>query len=54
MVKRHFKSGDTDVKSRPCSGWPRTAVTPQDEEHLNQLICTNQLMVVAMVKNSIL
>ena len=37
-----FSSGDSDVKDKPRSGRPCTAVTPRSEEHLNQLIHTNQ------------
>ena len=40
-------------KNKPHSGWPCTAVTAQNEEHLSQLICTNQLMVVTVLKNSV-
>ena len=36
-----FSSGDSDVKDKPCSGQPCTAVTPQNEERLDQLICAN-------------
>jgi len=37
----HFSSGDSDVKDKPCSEWPCTAVTPQKEEVLDQLTCVN-------------
>ena len=37
----YFSSRDTDVKEKPCSGQPCTAVTAQNEEHLDQLICVN-------------
>jgi len=37
----HFNSGD-DVKDKPRSGRPCTAVTPRNEERLNQLIRANQ------------
>ena len=37
-----FSNGNSDVKDKPCSGWPCTAVTPQNEEHLDQLIRANQ------------
>ena len=37
-----FSSVNSNVKDKPCSGWPCTAVTPQNEEHLDQLIHTNQ------------
>ena len=30
------------MKNKPFSGWPRTAITPQNEEHLNQLIHVKQ------------
>jgi len=36
-----FSSGDSDVKDKPCSGWPRAAVTPRNEECLDQLIRAN-------------
>ena len=36
----HFGSSDS-VKDKPCCGWLCTTVTPQNEKHLNQLICTN-------------
>lgn len=38
----HFCIGNSDVKDKPCSGQPHTAVTPQNEEHLDQLIHVNQ------------
>jgi len=38
----HFSSGNSDVKGKPRSGWPCTVVTPPNEEHLDQLIRTNQ------------
>jgi len=34
----HFSSGNNDVKDKPCTGWPCTAVTPQSEENFDQLI----------------
>ena len=37
-----FSSGDSDVKEKPCSGWPCTAVTPRNEERLDQLIRANR------------
>jgi len=40
-----FSSGDSDVKDKPRSGWLRTAVTPQNEEHLDQLIHVNWWIV---------
>jgi len=36
-----FSSGDSDVKEKPHSRRPCTAVTPQNEERLDQLIRTN-------------
>ena len=36
-----FSSGDSNVKDKPRSGWPCTAVTPRNEERLDQLICAN-------------
>ena len=38
----HFSSGDSDRKDKPCSGRPCTAVTPRNEESLDQLICVNR------------
>ena len=41
----HFSSGDSDVKDKPCSRQPCTAITPQNEEFLGHLIHMNwQLM----------
>ena len=37
-----FSSGDSDVKDKPRSGRPCTAVTPRNEERLDQLICVNR------------
>ena len=37
-----FSSGNNDVKGKPCSGWPCTAVTPWNEECFDQLICKNR------------
>ena len=37
----HFSSGDSDVKDKPHSGRPCTAVTPRNEECLDQLIYAN-------------
>jgi len=48
----HFSSGDSDVKDKPHSGQPCRAVAPQNEECVNQLIHTNQLMVITMLKNT--
>ena len=36
-----FSSNDSDVKDKPRSRQPCTAVTPRNEERLYQLICTN-------------
>ena len=49
-----FSSGDSSVKDEPRSGWPCTAVTPRNEVRLDQLICTDRLVVVSMLKNSVL
>ena len=49
----HFSSGDRDGKNKPCSRWPCTAITPQNEERLDQFICVNWIMVVTMLKNSV-
>ena len=37
-----FSSGDSDVKDKPRSGRPCTAVTPRNEERLDQQIRANQ------------
>ena len=37
-----FSSGNSDVKDKPYSRQPCTAVTPRNEEHLNQLIRVNR------------
>jgi len=37
-----FSSGDSGMKDKPCSGWPCTAVTPRNEERLDQLIRANR------------
>jgi len=37
-----FSSGDSDAKDKPRSGRPRTAVTPWNEERLDQLIHANR------------
>jgi hypothetical protein len=37
-----FSSGDSDVKDKPRSGRPCTALTPRNEERLDQLICANR------------
>jgi hypothetical protein len=36
-----FISGYSDMKGKPCSGQPCTAVTPRTEERLDQLICAD-------------
>ena len=40
-MSARFSSGDSDVKDKPRSGRPRTAVTPRNEERLDQLIGAN-------------
>ena len=49
-----FSCGNSDVKDKQCSRGLCTAVTPQNKEHLNQLIHVNQLMVVTVLINSVL
>ena len=39
-----FSSGDSDVKGKPRSGRPCTALTPHNEERLDQLIRANRLI----------
>jgi len=45
-----FSSGTRNMKDKPCSSWPCTAVTTWNEEHLDQFICANLLMVVTVEK----
>jgi len=40
-----FSSGDSHMKDKPCSGCPQTAVTPWNEEPLNQLVNANQWII---------
>lgn len=47
-----FSTGDSNMKEKAHSRLPCTAVTTQNEVHLDQLICTNQLMMVTAGKNS--
>ena len=49
-----FQQCDSDMKDKPRSRWPRSAVIPQNEEHLDQLIHANQLAVVTVLKQSVL
>ena len=37
-----FSSGDSNMKDKPCFRQPCTAVTPRNEERLDQLIRANQ------------
>jgi hypothetical protein len=37
-----FSSGDSDMKAKPHSRQPCTAITPQNEEHLDQLNHANR------------
>ena len=46
-----FSRGGSNVKVKPCCGQRCTMVAPQNEECLSQLICTNWLMGVTIVKN---
>jgi len=39
---------DSDVKDKPCFRWPHTAVIPQNEEQIHQLIHMNQLTLVTV------
>ena len=48
-----FSSGDSNMKDKLLSQQPCTAVTPQNEDLLDQLIYTNQLMVLTMSKNNV-
>jgi len=50
----HFSSEDSNAKDQQYSGQTCTAVIPCNEEHLNQLIHTNQQAVVTMLKNNAL
>ena len=38
----HFSSGDSDMKDKAWSGRPYIAVTPQNEEHLHQLLSAHR------------
>jgi hypothetical protein len=40
-----FSSGDSDVRDRTRSWWPWTAVSPRNEERLDQLIRANRLIM---------
>jgi len=48
-----FSSGDSDVKDKPRSGRPCTAGTARNE-CLDQLVCTDRLMVVTMLEHGVL
>jgi len=50
----HFSSGNSDVKYKPRSEQPRTAITPWNAQCLNQFIHTNWLKLVTMLKNNVL
>jgi len=41
-----FSSGDSDVQDKPRSGRPRTAVTPRNEERLDQFIRANRRITI--------
>ena len=52
-VKRwvaRFSSGDSDVKDKPRSGRPCTAVTPRNEERLDQLISKSDRYIATLNK----
>jgi len=49
-----LNNGNSDVKDKPHSGQQCTAVTPQNEDHLDQLTHVNQLMMGTVLKNSVL
>jgi len=38
--------GNSYVKDKSCSGWPCSAVTPQNEEDLDQLVFANWCIIV--------
>ena len=40
-----FQQWYSNLKDKPCSRQPCTTVTPENEECLSQMICTNWLMV---------
>ena len=50
----HFSSTDSDIKDKPGSRQSHTAVKPWNKEHLDELICTNWLVVMIMLKNTVL
>ena len=41
-----FNSGDSDVKDKPRSGRPYTAVTPRNEERLDQFFHANRRITI--------
>jgi hypothetical protein len=41
-----FSIGDSDVKDKPRSGRPGTAVTSRNEQRLNQLIRANRRITI--------
>jgi transposase len=47
-----FNSGDSDVKDKPRSGQPCTAVTPQNKERLDQLICANRRIMIRELRTN--
>ena len=51
VEKMAAASSDNSTKDNLCSGWPCTNVTPQNLEHLDQLIHMNQeIMTLELCK----
>ena len=54
VVGGAFQHGDSGVKDKPHSRHSCTAITPWNEEHTDQRVHENCLMMVTMLKNSVL
>lgn len=50
----HISSEYYNIKDKPHCRQSCTAVTPQDNDSLDQLIHANQLMIVNILKNVVL
>jgi len=48
-----FSTGDSNVTDKPHSGWPWTAVTPQNEERLDQLIHANRQIMARVLRTEL-
>ena len=45
----HFSTGNSEEKDKTHSRRPHTDLTPQNEECLDQLICTNQQILTRVL-----